>query len=116
MKKILKTVILLMLSLSLSSCSSKNSDDTGDKPGSDFKMIARIEAIDEKITVDVIEAEYTSGVHLVIISDVTDFLDENGKKIKKSDLEAGDTVEILYGGQVMMSYPPQIVAASIKKL
>jgi hypothetical protein len=25
----------------------------------------------------------------------------------------GDTVEITYGGQMMMSYPPQIVATAI---
>ena len=120
MKKIFKSIIIMLLTLSLSSCFSGGdksadggSEDNSDKPGSDFKMTARIEAIDEKITVDVIEAEYTSGIHLVIIAEKTDILDENGNKIDKDSLEVGDTVEILYSGQVMLSYPPQIVAASI---
>ena len=114
MKKLFKTVILMLLTLSLSACAKPDSDDGGSAPGDGFRMTAKIEAIDEKITVDVIEAEYAEGVYLVITSDATDFLDKNGKKIKKSDLRVGDTVEIAFGGQVMMSYPPQIVAASIK--
>ena len=51
-----------------------------------------------------------------ITSDSTVFCNSDGKKIKKSDLSVGDTVEIFYSGQVMMSYPPQIVAAKITKL
>ena len=117
MKKLFKTVILMLLMLSLSACGKHNAEENGgDTPGDGFKMTAKIEAIDEKITVDVIEAEYTSGVHLVILSDSTKILSENREKIKKSDLKVGDTVEILYSGQVMLSYPPQIVAASIRKL
>ena len=115
MKKFLKTVILMLLLISLSSCGKSDDGDADTQnPGGDFKMTARIEDIDEKITVDVIEAEYASGVHLVITSAETKFTDKNGKKIKKSDLKVGDTVEITFSGQVMLSYPPQIVASGIR--
>ena len=36
--------------------------------------------------------------------------------IKRVIAVAGDTIEITYGGQVMMSYPPQIVASKIQKI
>ena len=85
MKKLFKTVILMLLMLSLSACGKRNAEENGgDTPGDGFKMTAKIEAIDEKITVDVIEAEYAEGVYLVITSDATDFLDKNGKKIKRN--------------------------------
>ena len=42
------------------------------------------------------------------------YLDKNGNRTVKAFLKVGDTVEITYGGQVMMSYPPQIVALKIQ--
>ena len=121
MSKIIRVIILLLLAVSLTACNEggngTESEPAGDDmPPTEFKMTAKIESIDEKIAVDVIESEYTTGPHLVITSQQTDFRDSNGKSIKKSDLSVGDTVEIFYSGQVMMSYPPQIVAAKIKKL
>ena len=88
-----------------------NNDDT--RPGSDFKMIAVITETSSNIAVDVIESEYTSGIHWVNIASSTEFYAKDGSRISRSDLKVGDTVEILYSGQVMMSYPPQIVAARI---
>ena len=124
MKKTLLTILLFILTVSiasyLSSCNmsdSENDDDSTDKngdedrPGSDFKMTAVITELNDKIAVDVIESEYTSGIHWVNISEFTEFYAKDGSKITRGDLKVGDTVEILYSGQVMMSYPPQIVAA-----
>ena len=127
MKKIITTILLFALTLSLASCSVYDKifgkkDEGGDdnngnngegKPGNDFKMIATITEIGEKITVDVVESEYTSGIHWVITPNATEYFDKNGDAIFRSDIKPGDTVEILYSGQVMMSYPPQIVAARI---
>ena len=122
MRKILLTVILLALTMSIFSCSAidrllgkddenKSNDDS--KPSGDVRMIARITEMGDKISVDVLESEYTSGIHWVITSSGTEFYDKNGATIARSDLKVGDKVEILYSGQVMMSYPPQIVAARI---
>lgn len=130
MKKILITILLFALTLSLASCSiyesvfnksetddenndSNNDHDDGSKPGSDFKMIAKVTDIAEKIAVDVIESEYTSGIHLVNTAKATEYFDKNGNAISRSEIKVGDTVEILYSGQIMLSYPPQIVAARI---
>ena len=126
MKKILTTILLFIFAFSLSSCSvfdnflNKGNDDNnkdnsndGSKPGSDFKMTAIITEVSDVIAVEVTESEYTFGVHWVLTADATEFFNQNGEKISRSDLKAGDMVEILYSGQVMMSYPPQIVAARI---
>ena len=125
--KILKNIILILLLLSLSSCSllnngnsesddEKSETDNGEKPGSDFKMTAEITELGDKISVNVTDSEYASGIYWVITASATEYFDKNGDKIKRSDLKIGDTVEILYSGQVMMSYPPQIVAARITVL
>ena len=76
------------------------------------KMTARVTAIGDKIEVEVIESEYTSGPYHVITSDDTVF-QKNGIKINRDGIKVGDTVEIYYSGQVMLSYPPQIVAHKI---
>ncbi len=120
MKKILMSLILLLSVLFIfCSCSNANAEnDKGNENGEigdSVKMTATVLNISDKIEVDVIEGEYgASGIYLVITSDETAFADSNGAPIARSDIEVGDTVEIQYGGQVMMSYPPQISAKSIK--
>lgn len=81
--------------------------------GEDFKMIAEVINLGEKIEVEVLESDVAYGNYLVIISNETDFKTIIGEKIEKQDLNVGDIIEIYYGGQVMMSYPPQIVAKKI---
>ena len=76
-------------------------------------MTARIEAMGEKIEVMVTESEYTWGTHLVITSFDTQYIGKSGDKITRDKLSVGQTVEIIYSGQVMLSYPPQIVAQRI---
>lgn len=129
--KLFRLFIVLLLSLSVSSCtfidklkgendSPNNNDEENENnenqsaPKDSVKMKAKIISIDDRITVEVLESEYTSGIHWVITSDATLYLDETENKISRSDLKENDTVEIFYSGQVMMSYPPQIVAARIR--
>ena len=52
-------------------------------------------------------------MHIVITGEQTDFYGRDGEHISRGALRVGDTVEIVYSGQVMMSYPPQIVARKI---
>ncbi len=109
MKNIILAILFLsVFPLALSSCSSASSDNNGR-----IKMKATVDEIGEKILVSVLESEYTSGPHLVITSDNTEYFDKSGKKIQRSDLALGDTVTVYYNGQVMLSYPPQIVAHKI---
>ena len=103
---------MIMLSFTvLASCDNTN----GSLPDVDGKvtMTARIEAMGDKIEVMVTESEYTWGTHLVITNDSTQFIGKNGDSITKDKLSVGQTVEIIYSGQVMLSYPPQIVAHRI---
>ncbi len=79
------------------------------------KMTAIIKNIDDKIEVEVIEGQYgATGIYWVNFSDDTVFTNAEGVRLSVSSLKVGDTVEITYGGQVMMSYPPQIVALKIE--
>lgn len=61
-----------------------------------------------------IENAVTKELYHVLIGDVTILTDENGNTITEDQIKVGDKVEIGFSGQVMMSYPPQIAARSIK--
>ncbi len=113
MKKTTFIAALILCSLGLSSCIYKSSED---KIGDSVRMIALIDNIGEYVEVTVLESEYTFGQHWVITADATEYFNKDGRGISRSDLKAGDTVEILYSGQVMLSYPPKIVAAKITKI
>lgn len=104
-----------LFSCSLIKGSGDEPSDT-DRPDGRFTMKATVTELGDRITVDVTEAEYAEGIYWVIIAEATEFLDADGNKISRSDIKVGDRVEIAYSGQVMMSLPPQIVAASVKKI
>ena len=76
-------------------------------------MTAEIVKIEEKIEVTVLESPVAEGPYLVITGEQTVYRNAKGKSVTRDDLAVGDTVCIAYSGQVMMSYPPQIVALSI---
>ncbi len=121
MKKILMGLILLLCAVLLVACAGggvSGGNEHGDTPtqGNSVKMTATVMSFPsaDKIEVNVIEGEYgASGVYWVIVSPETALFGKDGASIALSDITEGATVEILYGGQVMMSYPPQIVAKSI---
>lgn len=84
--------------------------------GTSVKMTARVVAVGEELRVEVIDSEYTFGVHILIIGESTQCHDAGGEKISPEDLRVGDIVEVFYNGQVMMSYPPKIVARKIIRM
>ncbi len=79
-------------------------------------MRARVLGVGQYIDVEVTESEYTSGPHRVITDRTTEYLGVDGERIGREEIRVGDMVEILYGGQVMMSYPPMIVAMRIRHI
>ena len=85
----------------------------GSEP-TEFYMVARVDNIGDGLLVTVIESLYAVGEYIVIISDETGIYDGNGKEIEKSAVRLGDTVGIDYGGEVMLSMPPRIVARKIE--
>lgn len=118
MKNIMKIALLVLTLSLLASCTPAQSGggNGGDEVGQQFTLKAKVNAVGEKIEVDVIEGEYASGIYWVITSEQTELIGELGNKITKDDINVGDTLEIVYNGQVMMSYPPQITARKITVL
>ena len=106
MKKFLSILLIIITLLSISGCKNYMQE----------KYVLKAQIIDngEKIEVNVIESDYAFGTYLVITGPTTIFIDQDGKIISKNQLTKGSVVEITYGGQVMMSYPPQSVAGVIK--
>ena len=111
MKKLIKALLLI---LTMSFCVSCAPQNGGADESPRIKLTATIEQIFDRIEVNVIESEYTSGILWVITSADTVFIGKDGERITRDDLAVGDTLEITYGGQVMMSYPAQIVAREIR--
>ena len=107
---LLLAALFLSLAVLLAACSKPGAPSAAET----FTMTATVTAIGERLEVEVIEGSYgASGPYWVITPETTAYYNKEGKKIARSDLRPGDTVEIVYGGQVMMSYPPQVVARSI---
>ena len=113
MKKYMRLFLALLCLPFLFSC---QGEGTPAGTEGDFQMTATIVAVGEKIEVEVISGPYdASGPYWVITNGETCYQNADGKRINRDDLAVGDRVEITYGGQVMMSYPPQIVATAITK-
>ena len=110
-RKTLATLLsLILFAPLLFSCSSGNSED--EQPS--FSLTATVKELGEKILIDVSEGEYASGPYLMIISDETEIVDKNGAAATKDSIALGDEIRVIYNGQVMMSYPAQIVARKIQ--
>ena len=114
MKRIVSIAIMVLVLPLLFACGEGGEDES--MSNDLFEMKATVNEVGEKIEVDVFEAEYASGIYWVISSELTKLLDKDGNEISKDDIKSGDTVIITYNGQVMMSYPPQVAALSIKKI
>lgn len=112
MKRIFNIIIVALALMALCGC-----DGFGPKGSTSVtgpKMVAEIVAIGEKLEVEVIEGEYgASGIYWVITGEETIYETEGGGKTSADALSVGDRIEITYSGQVMMNYPPQIVAKKI---
>ena len=80
-----------------------------------FTLRGVVRNIEDKIEIDVTEGEYAEGIYLIIYSS-GEFLNREGERVDISALRVGDLIEVTYGGQVMMSYPPQVAASVIRIL
>lgn len=114
MRKIILLILTFILAFNLMACN-VNKGEEMDQSNIKVSFIAEIISIEENILVNVLESQYTSGEHILIITDKTQYLDSDGNKIEKSNLNVGDKIKVDYSGQVMLSYPPQVVAYIITK-
>jgi hypothetical protein len=65
------------------------------------------------IVIEIIDSRIAFGTYHVLTGSETLFFDKNGKSIERDDIKTGDVIEVVFGGQVMNSYPPQISARKI---
>lgn len=106
-----KIVALLLSATCLFSCV-----DEGEPEGG-FELTAEIISLsDGRVEMNVTEAKYAEGLYIALIGDKTKIFDEADNEISSDGLGAGDIIKVEYSGQVMMSYPPQIAALSIRKI
>lgn len=112
MKNVYTLLIAFFVILMFAGCSPENND--AESPSTDVKMTAKVINVGEFVEVEVTESDYTSGIHWVITSEDTVILNKYGFRASRNDLSPNQEVEITYSGQVMMSYPPKIVARKIK--
>ena len=111
-----KILILALMSMLLFATGCPKYEENFEPQGETFVLKAVVNSITDKLEVEVIESDYAFGVYWVLISDSTKYENSEGASISLSDIQPGDTVERTYGGQVMMSYPPQIVAQKVTLL
>lgn len=66
-----------------------------------------------EIHMEIVESDIAFGLYRVLVQSSTPFYDKDGKEITKDDLKAGDKIDVVFAGQVMQSYPPQIAAIRV---
>ena len=109
--------LFLALPLSLFACKNENAAPVfkpSDEPASpSVEMEGTVTETGERLLVEVTKSEYTSGPHIVLLNEDTVITDADGDPLSAKDVKVGDCLKILYSGQVMLSYPPKIVALHI---
>lgn len=129
-KKLFALVILVMMLFAIGCQSNGNNDDNyagddgeiNEKGGIEeknengrfvYKGTVTSISNDRYIEMEIIDSEIAFGIYWVLIGDQTSFVDNDGASISRNDIKVGDTIEVVFSGQVMMSYPPQIAAQKI---
>ena len=62
---------------------------------------------------EILDSEIAFGTYRVLYNSETPFYGLDGQQIQLSDIEIGSVIEVVFSGQVMQSYPPQIAAKRI---
>ena len=110
-KFVMLTAALVAMMLFATGC--PRYEENYEPQGEAFVLKAVVNTVTDRLEVEVIESDYAFGVYWVLVNENTKFENSEGETINLSDVKPGDTIEITYGGQVMMSYPPQIVAQKV---
>ena len=129
MNKKLLAIALIMTMLFTASCKKNNeSDNTNDQNTENGGIVNDSIVLEEgevvfraKVSsnypsfmeVEIIDSEIAFGKYIVLINGQTAFYDKDGKAINREEILADSVIEIVFGGQVMNSYPPQISAKRV---
>lgn len=81
--------------------------------GEVFSMYATVRTVGESIAVDVTESATAQGAYVLHVSPATEITDFAGNELSLSDISAGDSLYVEYGGAVTLSLPPQTTATKI---
>lgn len=65
------------------------------------------------LEMEIVDSTIAFGPYRVLIGDTTTFYGVNGEEIDRETIELDDIIEVVFSGQVMMSYPPQIAAKRV---
>lgn len=65
------------------------------------------------LEMEIVDSTIAFGTYRVLIGDTTTFYGVNGEEITREDIHLDDIIEVVFSGQVMMSYPPQIAAKRV---
>lgn len=131
MSKRLLALVLALITLFLAGCNGEgggsNEENGSGEDGESNSNIqlsegeavfkARVTATDNDrlIEAEIIDSDIAFGLYWVLTSDLTSYYGPDGQAIERKDISIGNTIEIVFSGQVMMSYPPQIAAKRIYK-
>ena len=97
-----------------SSGSTKGGVDEKNENGEYFFKATVTDVSNKKcLVVEVIESKIAFGTYHVLINSSTEFVGSDSVPINISDIKVGDTIEIIFDGKVMNSFPPQISAHKI---
>lgn len=89
------------------------SDDQTNEPKAEFVLKAIVKKVEnDRLVVEVIESDYAFGIYHILTASAK-YYNKNGSQVTRESIMVGDTIEITYSGQTMLSYPPQVVAYSI---
>ena len=98
----------------------ENGSDTGngvEERNADGEFFYRgiVTAVDNKyyIAMEIVDSNVAFGVYHVLVGDQTVFINSDGATISRDQIKVGDTIEVVFSGQVMLSMPPQIAAQKI---
>ncbi len=125
MKRIIKSILMILsLSLLVGCVGDKTEDknDSSNKAITDSEAGYKIKATVNSVSADELEVTATEdsedafGVYRILTSAETKYEDKDGKAITICDIKEGDVILISYNGQVMRSLPPQVVAIKIQIL
>jgi hypothetical protein len=65
------------------------------------------------LEMEIVDSTIAFGPYRVLIGNNTTFYGVDGEEINREAIELDDIIEVVFSGQVMMSYPPQIAAKRV---
>jgi hypothetical protein len=90
------------------------SDDQSNEQKTEFVLKAIVKKVEnDRLVVEVIESDYAFGIYHILTASAK-YYNKNGSQVTRDSIMVGDTIELTYSGQTMLSYTPQVVAYQIR--